>query len=70
MWIIFVCVGGGRLVVLVGAIVCIQHYKATQNAQMSQLGNAASDAIGTTEETVFVPIAQYDDHSLYVDPHA
>jgi len=69
MWIIFVCVGGGLLVVLVGAIMCIQHYKTTQNAQLLQQVNTPPGVITTSAETVFVPITQYDDHSLYVDPH-
>ena len=72
MWIIFVCVGGGLLVMLVGAIVCIQHYKA-QNAQMLPLEDAAPDITQPSRaETVFVPIPQYNDHnyhSLFVDPH-
>jgi len=73
MWIIFVCVGGGLLVMLVGAIVCIQHYKAAQNAPMLPLEDAAPDITQPSRaETVFVPIAQYNDHnyhSVFVDPH-
>jgi len=66
MWIILVCVGGGLLVLLVGAIVCIQHYKATQNSQEPPLENVQDT---TTAETVFVPIMDQNHHSLYADPH-
>jgi len=72
MWIIFVCVGGGLLVLLVGAVVCIQHYKAAQNAQLPAGDVALDTTVPTRAETVFVPIAPYSSqnyHSLYVDPH-
>jgi hypothetical protein len=72
-WIVFVCVGGALLVLLVGAIVCIQHYKAMHNNIPLPIETDSGTIPISTAETVFVPISQYCDqnyHSLYADPHA
>jgi len=73
MWIIFVCVGVGLLVVLVGTIACIQKYKATHNAPVSLDEQTMPADINTSNtEIVFMPSSHYQDHnyhSLFEDPH-